>query len=169
MFICVWHLLTAMCLLAMGCYEAPDYAATRFKCDAAHTCPDNQICVNGACSGGNGRSSTVGVSCGAITCTASQQCCLDIVSPPYCTALSASCTGITATCDGIEDCHGNACCEDIGLSIACSGTTTCPSLGQDQICLDTGDCTNPAAKQCCFGDGLPGEPWGRCEPICPPP
>jgi hypothetical protein len=164
MFICVWHLLTAMCLLAMGCYEAPDYTATRFKCDTAHVCPDNQICVSGTCSRGGGGPDTVGVSCGQITCAVDQQCCIDIVDAPHCTALNQSCDAIAATCDGIEDCHGNACCEQIDLSIACSGAATCS--GQDQICLDTADCTNPAAKQCCFGDGLPGEPWGRCRPTC---
>lgn len=166
MFIYVWHLLTAMCLFAMGCYETPDYAATRFKCDAAHICPDNQICVSGACTG-NGGGASVGVSCGSTTCGAGQQCCLDFVSAPYCIALSASCDGVDAACDGIEDCQGNACCEGIGLDIACSSTTTCPT-GQDQICRDPSDCANSATKQCCFDVGLPGEPWGRCRPACPP-
>jgi hypothetical protein len=166
MFICVWHLLTAMCLFAMGCYETPDYTPTRFRCNAAHICPDNQICQNGACTGGSSATSNVvGVSCGSITCAIDQQCCLDFVSAPLCTALIASCDVLGATCDGIEDCHGNACCEVIGLDIACSGTTTCPT-GQDQICLDTSDCTTPAVKQCCFDEGLPGEQWGRCRPAC---
>jgi hypothetical protein len=171
MFICVWHLLTAMCLFALGCYEAPDYAAARFKCDATHACPDGQICVSGACSGGGGGSSSnaVGVTCGAITCAADQQCCLDFVTMPHCTALGASCDGFAATCDGIEDCKGNACCQGIGLDISCGATTTCLNQDQGQICLDPSDCTNPAAKLCCFGGGLPGEPWGRCAPICSPP
>ena len=168
MFICVWHLLTAMCLFAIGCYEAPDYTATRFKCDAAHACPGTQACVAGQCSGGGGSdtSNLVGVTCGSITCAADQQCCLDFLAQLHCTAVGASCDGFAATCDGIEDCRGNACCELLGLDVGCSSTLSCPNPGQDQICRDTTDCTSPAARQCCFGDGLPGEPWGRCEPIC---
>jgi hypothetical protein len=165
MFICVWHLLTAMCLFAMGCYEAPDYTATRFKCDATHACPDSQVCVSGVCSGGN-VSKVVGVSCGAITCAVDQQCCLDFVLTLRCTALGTSCDGIGVTCDGTEDCGGNACCEGISLSIGCVGTAICPNPGQDQICRDATDCTGPVARQCCFDDGLPGEPWGRCAPFC---
>jgi hypothetical protein len=169
MFICVWHLLTAMCLFAMGCYEAPDYTATRFKCDPTHACPGTQVCVNAVCNSGpdSGTSNLVGVSCGATTCAAGQECCLDFVAAPHCTA-SGSCDGVPAACDGIEDCGGNACCEGIGLAIACGGTSICPDQGQDQICRDPTDCTNPAARQCCFGVGLPGEPWGRCQPRCSP-
>jgi len=155
-----------MCLFAMGCYATPDYAATRFKCDATHLCPDGQTCVNGACTGGgSGLTNVVGVSCGLATCAANQQCCIDILSAPYCTVLSTDCDIVGARCDGIEDCQGNACCEEIGLDIACSSTTTCPT-GQDQICRDTTDCTTPGLKQCCFDVGLPGEPWGRCRPAC---
>jgi len=166
MVICVWHLLTAMCLLAIGCYEAPDYKTTRFKCDAAHACPDTQACVNGACSGGGGNA--VGVACGAITCAVNQQCCADFVAAPTCAPLGASCNGVAATCDGIEDCNGNACCEQtIVLAISCASTPVCQDAAQDQICRDAGDCTDPAAALCCFGLGLPGEPWGRCGPLCP--
>jgi hypothetical protein len=172
MFICVWHLLTAMCLFAMGCYEAPDYTATRFRCDPTHACPGTQVCVSGACSGGgndSGTSDPAGVSCGAITCAADQQCCLDFITLPHCTALGASCDGIAATCDGLEDCRGNACCEGaFGLPIVCGSTPICPSPDQDQICRDADDCTNPLARQCCLGVGLPAEPWGRCRPGCPP-
>jgi len=169
MFICVWHLLTAMCLFAMGCYEAPDYTATRFKCDAVHACPDNQVCVSGVCSGGGSggdASRAVGVTCGATTCAVDQQCCLDFLTALRCTALGTSCDGIAVTCDGTEDCGGTACCGDIGLSIGCTGTAICPNPGQDQICRDTSDCTSSVAKQCCFDVGLPGEPWGRCTPFC---
>jgi len=80
----------------------------------------------------------------------------------------ASCEGLSATCDGIEDCGGNACCEGIDLSIACRATPQCLIQDTDQICRDASDCTDPAAKQCCFVDGVPGEPWRRCKPICPP-
>ena len=163
MFICVRHLLTAICLFVMGCYATPDYAATRFKCDTAHACPDGQACVNGLCSGGS--SSAVGVSCGTITCPASQQCCLDFVSDPYCTAAPANCGGITAACDGIEDCGGNACCESFD-TIVCRTTRQCQALDQDEICRDASDCTDPTAPQCCFNGGLPGEPWGRCGSSC---
>ena len=165
MFICVRHLLTAMCLFAIGCYETPDYAATSFKCDTAHACPDGQTCVNGACSGGG---SAVGVACGSIICAANQQCCLNFLDVPSCVALVASCDGLSATCDGIEDCGGNACCAGIDLAIACRSTPQCLIQDTDQICRDASDCTDPAAKQCCFGSGLPGEPWGRCGSSCSP-
>jgi hypothetical protein len=185
MFLCVRHLLTAMCLFTIACYEAPDYAATHFKCDIAHVCPGDQRCVNSVCmdgaigSGGSdagagvgvdgGAPAQVGVACGAVTCAAAQQCCVDFMSVPHCQAPGASCDGVVAGCDGIEDCGGKACCEaGVGLAISCGGATTCPS-GYDEICRDATDCTDPGTRQCCFGVGFPGEPWGRCRPGCPPP
>lgn len=173
MLVCVWHLLiTAMCVLAIGCYEAPDYTATRFKCDSTHACPGNQSCVNGACTGGIGDagvSSQIGVACGGTTCVAGHTCCLDFAFGPGCVVGGgAACDGIVVTCDGVEDCGGNACCESgIGFQISCSSSLLCTSPGVSQICRDATDCTDPTAKMCCYDVGLPGEPWGRCRPGCP--
>ena len=168
MVICVRHLLATLYVFAIGCYSDPDYAATRFRCDTAHVCPDGQVCVNGACSGGS-PSGQAGVACGGTTCGAGQVCCLDFIAGPSCMASSADCDGAVATCDGVEDCNGNACCERaLGLPITCGSTAICVGPAAEQICRDAADCTDPSARACCFGLGLPGEPWGRCESSCPP-
>lgn len=141
----------------IGCYSDPDYGATRFKCDAAHACPADQRCVDGACTGGAGVAGTV--ACGSASCAADQKCCSDFLGGLACVALADSCAGTEAACDGIEDCNGNACCASLaGFSIAC-GAATC----DDQICLDASDCTSDAAKQCCLGGG---DPWGHCKATC---
>jgi hypothetical protein len=153
-------------MLAVGCYEAPDYSGTHFKCDSDHACPGGQACVNGVCGGmGSGSNmidaptSSTGVACGATTCGATQKCCADILNGPSCIAIGAACAGIAATCDGIEDCSGMPCCDVGGATVACG--TTC----QTQICRDTADCPANAAI-CCTVIGT-NEPWGRCYPVCP--
>ncbi len=156
-------------LLAIGCYEAPDYAGTHFKCDDNHGCPDGQQCVAGVC-GGNGSgsnmpdaaTSSAGVICGASVCTGGQKCCADFLSGPHCIAAGASCTaGISATCDGVEDCSGGACCANGSVTVECQ--TTCS--GQT-ICRDAADCVNSGASMCCPSIGTM-EPWGKCSNVCP--
>lgn len=151
-------------MLAAGCYSAPDYGGTRFKCDADHGCPEGQTCIAGFCNEGSGSNqvdaaSVTGVLCGGTTCAAGQKCCADVLAGPTCMALGATCAGLSATCDGIEDCNGMPCC-DGNPSIACG--TTCAS----QICREAADCTDPGAPMCCLGVG-PSEPWGRCFATCP--
>jgi hypothetical protein len=157
-------------LLAIGCYEAPDYSGTRFKCDDEHACPDGQACVNGFCGGGSGSNMVdaappaIGVACGATTCTTGQKCCADFLNGPTCIALGASCAGIAATCDGVEDCAGNACCSDAGGSAAaCGAAAMCTN---QTICRENADCTTPNQPMCCMIPGT-GEPWGRCLNACP--
>jgi hypothetical protein len=158
----VFRGLAAIGVFVIGCYADPDYRETRFRCDATHGCPMDQICVAGACTGG-GPAASASVLCGATACASDQKCCAEFIGPTRCTALAESCTGVEATCDGVEDCNGGPCCADTtGLSISCG--TAC----EDQICRDPADCTNAAAKACCFDDGLPGEPWGHCRSACGP-
>ena len=112
----------ALLAMLIGCYEAPDYNGTHFKCDAEHACPAGQPCVAGVCGGSGSNAidappSSAGVACGAMTCGASQKCCADFLNGPSCVALSASCTGFAATCDGIEDCNGQKCCETGSVAI----------------------------------------------------
>jgi len=154
-------------LLVIGCYEAPDYSGTHFKCDDQHGCPDGQPCVNGICGGsGSGSNmidappSVVGVRCGATTCTSNQKCCADVVSSLVsCIPVSQTCTGFAATCDGKEDCGNDWCCAN-GSTIACAATCT-----NATICTDNADC--PAqAPMCCPIIGT-NEPWGRCYTTCP--
>lgn len=150
-------------LLAVGCYEAPDYSGTRFKCDDAHPCPNGQACVNGVCGGTvevDAPASELGVECGGTTCGADQKCCADLFGTPSCIALGAVCAGVAATCDGIEDCGGNPCCE-LGGVVSCA--TSCAS---NIICRQDEDCTNPSLPRCCIVQGT-GEPWGRCLTVCP--
>ena len=157
-------------LLVAGCYTAPDYGGTHFKCDAEHACPDGQPCVDGVCAGSAGSDggsdmidaspSTIGVQCGATICPTDQQCCASIIGSVMCIALTATCAGFAATCDGTEDCAGGPCCETASHTIACG--TACSM----QICLEDDDCTNASASRCCAAIGT-GEPWGRCYPVCP--
>lgn len=158
-------------MLAVGCYEAPDYSGTRFKCDDQHACPGGQPCIDGLCGGSGGGSDAmidapppaVGVACGAMTCGASQKCCADLLAGPSCIPQSATCAGVAATCDGTEDCAGNACCESGGGVAACGTSPTCPN---QTICRENADCTNPAQRLCCTVPGTM-EPWGRCFTACP--
>jgi hypothetical protein len=154
-------------MLVIGCYEAPDYSGTHFKCDSEHACPAGQQCVNGVCNGGGNMIdapiSSAGVLCGTTTCGATQKCCADFVNGLACIAQSASCTGFSATCDGREDCGSMRCCETGSLVIGC--TATC--VGQAQlICRDNTDCTDSGQSVCCPTVGTM-EPWGRCAPACP--
>src|SRR5690348_2561204 len=112
-------------MLAIGCYEAPDYSGTHFKCDDMHACPAGQTCMNGFCSGGGSGSGMPdaptqanGVKCGAETCSGTQQCCVDFISGIACTAVGAQCNGFSATCDGKEDCGTGVCCGN-SATIAC--------------------------------------------------
>jgi hypothetical protein len=152
-------------MLVIGCYAAPDYSDTHFKCDSAHACPSGQQCVSGRCSGGNmadASQSSAGVLCGTTTCGAAQKCCADFVSGIACVALSVQCNGYAATCDGAEDCGNMKCCETGSLVIACSATCT----GQQLVCRDNADCTTAGQPNCCPSVGTM-EPWGRCAPTCP--
>jgi hypothetical protein len=156
-------------MLAIGCYEAPDYGGTRFKCDADHPCPPGQTCVSGTCNGGGGNGSIdaavphASVACGTMTCGAGEKCCATLINVPTCIALAATCAGISATCDGVEDCNGGACCDGSGGSqqIACAATCTSTT-----ICRENTDCPNNA-PMCCMGIGGTNEPWGRCFAVCP--
>src|SRR5215212_7978703 len=101
-------------MVAIGCYAAPDYSGTHFKCDSEHACPAGQQCIAGTCGGNmpDGATSSAGVLCGTTTCSASQKCCADIAaSTVSCIALAVTCTGYSATCDGKEDCGSLNCCE----------------------------------------------------------
>ena len=155
-------------LVAIGCYNAPDYDGTHFKCDDNHGCPDGQQCVNGICGGMDGGSGSnmidapqtaIGVKCGATTCASNQKCCADFINGVSCIALTATCNGFSATCDGKEDCSGGPCCEN-GSTIACG--TTCVNA---TICTDTADC--PAQTPLCCTIPQTNEPWGRCYTTCP--
>ena len=161
-------------LVIVGCYEAPDYSGTRFKCDVDHPCPEGQLCSSGFCTetmtsdggrnDGSPRDSSMidtapggaGVLCGSIVCGSQQKCCADFAAGPSCVALGAGCNGYAATCDGTEDCAGIPCCDVGGQMIQCA--TSCPTL---TICREPADCTNPQLPYCCFGTGF-NEPWGRC-------
>lgn len=154
-------------VFVIGCYEAPDYSGTHFKCDSEHACPSGQPCVNGVCGGmGSGSNmidappASTGVLCGSIVCGATQKCCADLLNGPTCLAPSASCTGFAATCDGVEDCGTGRCCETGSITIACA-----PTCAGYVICRENADC--PAnVPACCAMIGTM-EPWGRCMAACP--
>lgn len=161
-----------LALVCFGCYSAPDYDDTRFKCNAQHGCPDGQVCISGFCTvmSGNGDGGSTmdvapggtGVVCGSMTCSTNQKCCADFVNGPSCIALTAGCSGYEATCDGIEDCNGGSCCDTGGSMIGCEASCNTTQ----QICREDADCTNNNLPKCCFGTGA-NEPWGRCWNACP--
>jgi hypothetical protein len=154
-------------MLAMGCYEAPDYSGARFKCDAEHACPAGQDCINGLCGGGgsnmidSGTSPQSSVACGSATCGANQKCCMDFLSSGLsCLALGAMCNGLSASCDGKEDCSGGGSCCGTGTASACAATCTIT------VCREPTDC--PASSPvCCFNVGGTMTPWGQCHLACP--
>jgi hypothetical protein len=157
-------------MLALGCYEAPDYSGARFKCDDKHACPAGQQCVNGLCGGGgsggsgtdSGMTSQSSVACAGETCGANQKCCVDFVtSGVSCIATGAQCNGFSATCDGKEDCSGGFCCESGGGTIGCGA-----ACSSGTICLEAADCPS-TTPMCCMGLGGTMEPWGRCNVACP--
>lgn len=129
---------------------APDYGHTAFRCDASHDCPAGQSCFAGRCR--RGEPTGDGVACGATSCDATQQCCLDLFNPARCIAAGDACAGISALCDGSEDCQpGDRCCAD-------GGTAFCDASCGEYACRDAADCP-PSAPSCCtLGD----VPWGLC-------
>jgi len=158
-------------MLAIGCYTAPDYSGTHFKCDDDHGCPAGQQCINGRCNGSGSGSAdgpmpdvppqALGVYCRGPQCATGQKCCIDFVSQgATCLAAAATCTGFAALCDGKEDCGGMWCCElgtgVIDCAVSCTALT---------ICQDNTDCPT-GASQCCPSVN-PFEPWGRCQISCP--
>jgi hypothetical protein len=154
----------ATIVVLAGCYEAPDYRSTHFKCDDTHACPDGQSCITGTCMVGgseidaNGSGSQEGVACAGTTCTGGDNCCVDFVGSPHCIPAGTFCNGYSASCDGTEDCAGSPCCLITG------GTqTACGASCTNQACLDNTDCLNASMPMCCLG-GL--TPWGRCMPAC---
>jgi hypothetical protein len=131
---------------------APDYAHTAFRCDADHGCPAGQTCLDGRCR--RGAPTGDGVVCGAATCDASHQCCLDQLNPPRCIAAGDVCPGTSALCDGSEDCQaGDRCCAD-------GGTVFCDAACDRYACRDAADCPS-TAPNCCPDDTAP---WGECSP-----
>lgn len=142
-------------LLLFACAACtPDFAHTAFLCTATADCPSEQTCLAGRC-----RRAPIqgdGIRCGASSCAAGQQCCVDGAGP-HCLAADQICSGLGALCDGDEDCGGGDHCCDDGI-VACN--TSCATV----VCLDLADCPD-GRKQCCF-DGA--TPWGTCsKQACP--
>ncbi|MCX5744455.1 MAG: hypothetical protein NT062_18345 [Proteobacteria bacterium] len=147
-----------VCVAALaGCtFDDPDLGAAKFKCDAAHACPDGQACVAGVCGGSGSNVATFdGVKCGAATCTAGQQCCAGPLLAATCQPAGTACTAngeAAATCDGVEDCPADqACC---GASDAACGAASCTP----RACQSVDDCTGGLG--CCRD--LPYLSWGYC-------
>mgnify|MGYP000726993919 CR=1 FL=1 len=172
--------LAVLALVGAGCYQDPDYGGTQFRCDPAHACPAGQQCVAGLCTRADapvdapgavvdGPPSGLpdGVACGGVVCPSTQWCCAPFMGLPRCVTATAACDGVAAACDGVEDCGGQACCEDVvGEVASCTTARTC-SVAREQLCRSDADCTDPGAARCCLGAGVPPAPWGLCEPMCP--
>jgi hypothetical protein len=98
----------------------------------------------------------VGVKCGSMSCSSSQECCVKGLGQPdasitaMCIDKGGVCTGGAAVhCDGPEDCGGNACCGSIigGANTSCSTQKTCQGgLGTFTICHQDSEC---GGTKCC--------------------
>jgi hypothetical protein len=95
----------------------------------------------------------VGVACGEMTCTGTDQCCVTQAqggASYECIAADAECTGGgTLTCDGPEDCGGDACCGAFGgggAGAACGDGPAC-SGNAIQLCHNQADCAG--TQPCC--------------------
>lgn len=136
---------------------APDYAQTSFLCRSGERCPDGQSCVGGRCKRGGELGD--GVKCGARSCLATEQCCIDATNPPRCVAGGETCPGASAMCDGLEDCAaGDQCCDgDRDAFVTCHASCDTP------VCQDDADC--PASEpRCCRLRPL--VTWGTCLFTC---
>jgi len=142
----------ALWILALVASCAPDYGHTAFRCDGERGCPAGQTCYTGRCR--RGAPTGDGVGCGALTCDASQQCCVDSLNPPRCIAASDVCPGTAALCDGSEDCRaGDRCCAD-------GDTVFCDASCGHYACRDGADCPS-TEPNCCTAD----TPWGLCSKL----
>jgi hypothetical protein len=108
----------------------------------------------------NGPDGAVGVSCGTMTCTGDDQCCITQAqggggAEYSCIAPDGECQGGgTLACDGPEDCDGNACCGAIGggggAGAECSEADSCAGAAI-QLCHNNDDCPTPqnGEPHCC--------------------
>jgi hypothetical protein len=120
-----------------------------------------------------------GVSCGTMSCSATQTCCVMAAmgggAPTYsCLDPGTMCMGGTIACDGPEDCGGNACCASVmGMSgSAMCGTAPMMCMGfAAQLCHADADCPagmGGTAGHCCPPTAM--IPYSICAfgGFCPP-
>jgi len=147
----------AIVVAVVGCtYGAPDYSDSLFKCDDAHACPTNQICLGGVCQRASDNGDGV-VCADAGVCARGMQCCVDNANPPRCIAASDPCSGQTALCDGPKDCDSSsACCDSSPVRCGDPQGDACGAW----ICRTGSDCAGSDSPNCCPDGDLP---WKRCE------
>lgn len=149
-------------VVASGCYEAPDYADTRFRCGENSRCPNGYTCLHGACERGvptDGRTDAQtieGILCDGTRCAIGDVCCVYLGSATCKPPGQGPCAR-TATCDFTSDTCGivDICCQtpngaDCVPWLECQSTYVCEGPG-DATCWNTPKC-------CASVDG----PWGVC-------
>lgn len=112
---------------------------------------------------------SVGVMCGDMTCSATEQCCImGIGSAGTCIPRGDSCTGASIACDGPEDCDaGEVCCGRAGGGgggAACADSCGGPGGGGFELCHEMSDCSDGADMCCPAGDFVPAD--GFCSEFC---
>jgi len=127
--------------------------------DADLTLPDADPLAPDAADTTNGPDGAVGVTCGSMSCTGTDECCVTQAGAS-CVAVG-TCQGGTVTCDGPEDCSGNACCGSIGgggggASAECGTGPACPQGSGIQLCHNNPDCPGGATAKCCVVPGFGG-------------
>src|SRR5215475_5724615 len=82
----------------------------------------------------------VGVSCGTMTCTSQQECCVDNGGMRTCVT-QGQCTGVAFACDGPEDCPTTeVCC--LAATGGMPGSTCKPAnMCQTSACHEDPDCS----------------------------
>jgi hypothetical protein len=100
---------------------------------------------------------TVGVACGAMTCTMGDDCCVTPHGggqpPDFSCDTSCGQGELTYACDGPEDCPGQHCClYNSGFTYGSACQDSCGN-GGDVTCNVAGDCPNGGDQCCASGAG----------------
>lgn len=136
-----------LCLVVAACGDNLDANAVDGNNNGGGDAADNDgtVAIDGAAE----TDAAVGVACGAATCTAGMECCIQGMGRT-CVA-QGSCNGQNFDCDGNEDCAtaGDVCCSGGGMGM--TGGTTCVAAASCPMptCGSSADCTVAPNTMCC--------------------
>ena len=144
--------------LVVGCGDdAPDGGS--IDASASIDAPTADDDAGAAADAGDGSDASEGISCGAMTCGSTQECCVG-AGDPTCVD-QGTCATTTVGCDGPEDCEaGDACCGGAaGSGTMCTLEPSCATV----VCHTADDC--PGVNDQCCAIGAANTSF--CRPTCP--